>query len=54
MNKVSTATAALIAGLGVAFQTNVIPNKYAGYALILATVLQAFQKPVVKPSEPTS
>lgn len=52
MNKLTAFTTALVATLGTGFSTGAIPNKYAGYALIAATFIQAFQGAVNKPATP--
>lgn len=43
VNVFSTITTGLVTALGTAFASGVIPTKYAGYAMIAATFLQAFQ-----------
>lgn len=50
MNYFTAFTAALVTGAGAAFQSGALPAKYAGYAMIAATMLQAFQGAIHKPT----
>lgn len=54
MNWLSAITASVVTAAGAGMQYGVIPAKYAGYAMMAAAIIQAFQGAVHKSPAPAT